>query len=135
MNDKIFFDSNILVYAHTDVDGRKQLVAQKLIADNFSFISTQVLQEIANTLNKKFKHPWIDVEKTLTDSIRNNNLYTNNQQTVIEACRLAQRYQFSFYDSLIISAALQSDCSILYSEDLNNGQVIEGKLKIINPFI
>jgi predicted nucleic acid-binding protein len=48
---------------------------------------------------------------------------------------IAEKYRYSFYDSLIISAALSSGCKILFSEDLHHGQLIEGKLKIVNPFL
>ena len=58
----------------------------------------------------------------------------NSEKTIFEACHLAARYQFSFYDSLILSAALECECSILYSEDMSHGQVIEKKLTITNPF-
>ena len=67
----------------------------------------------------------------------NDNVFidSNIPITVKEACKNAQKYKFSFYDSLIISAALECDCNILYSEDLHNGQLIENRLKITNPFI
>lgn len=133
-NGKVFLDTNVLVYAHTDVDTAKQPVAQDLILDNESFISTQVIQELANTLHRKFKHPWKSLERVLTETIRNNTFQINNERTVLDACRVAERYGFSFYDSLIISAALECGCVVLYSEDMNNNQVIDKKLKIVNPF-
>lgn len=135
MNDRVFLDSNVLVYAHTDIDDFKQSRAQQLITQNSSYISSQVIQELANTLSRKFKHPWKDVEKVLANSIKNNNLFINNEKTILEACGLADRYKFSFYDSLILSAALECECDLLFSEDLNNGQLIENKLKIVNPFV
>ena len=55
-------------------------------------------------------------------------------QTVREAIRLGERYQLSMWDSLIVAAALLSDCEILYSEDLQDGQVFDERLKIVNPF-
>lgn len=135
MNGSVFLDSNILVYAHTDLNARKQLIAQKLITDELSFISTQVIQELANTLRRKFSHAWKDIEKVIEDSIQRNYLHINKEKTILKACRLADRYHYSFYDSLIIAAVLECDCSILYSEDLNNGQIIEKKLTIVNPFL
>ena len=75
------------------------------------------------------------MEKVLANSIKNNNLFINNEKTILEACGLADRYKFSFYDSLILSAALECECDLLFSEDLNNGQLIENKLKIVNPFV
>lgn len=134
MKDSVFFDTNILVYAHTDLDILKQSVAQKLIAANQSFISTQVLQELGNTLNRKFKHTWNDVAKVLIDATANNSLYINVENTIRQACQIAARYGFSFYDSMIVSAALESNCTTLYSEDLHDGQVIDGKVTVKNPF-
>jgi len=134
MSDSIFLDTNILVYAHTDLDTAKQSVAQKLITENPSIISTQVLHELANILSKKFKFPWTDVLIVLEDATINSNLYINTENTIRKACQIASRYKFSFYDSLIISATLVNDCSILYSEDLQNNQIIEGKLTVKNPF-
>ena len=134
MNDNIFLDTNILVYEHTDMDPVKQSVAQKLITDERSFISTQVLQELANTLNRKFKHNWKDVKNVLEEACTNNNLHSNTQITIMQACEIAMRYGFSFYDSMIISAAIDSNCTTLFSEDLQDGQIIYEKLTIQNPF-
>jgi len=131
----IFFDTNILVYAHTDIDPVKQSIAQELILNSEAFISTQVIQELSNTLHRKFKHSWKDIEKVVSESITNNTLHTNNDFTILQACRIAERYLFSFYDSLIIAAALESNCHVLYSEDLNPGQIIDSKITIANPFL
>lgn len=135
MSGKVFFDTNVLVYAHTDIDTVKQSIAQNLILNNESFISSQVIQELANTLFRKFKHTWKDIEKVVTEAIDNNSLQINSGQTVLKACKIAERYAFSFYDSLIIAAAIECECTVLYSEDMNHGQIIEEKLKIINPFL
>jgi len=135
MNDKVFLDSNILIYSYSFTESDKQQTARKLIIENNSFISTQVLQELVNTLTRKFKFNYDDALRALEESCINNYVLTNSEKTITSACKIADRYGFSFYDSLIISSALESDCSILYSEDLNNGQVIERKLKIVNPFI
>lgn len=135
MSGKVFFDTNVLVYAHTDIDTVKQSIAQNLILNNESFISSQVIQELANTLFRKFKHTWKDIEKVISEAIDNNSLQINSGPTVLKACKIAERYAFSFYDSLIIAAAIECGCTVLYSEDMNHGQVIEEKLKIINPFL
>lgn len=62
-------------------------------------------------------------------------MHINNDYTILQACRIAERYLFSFYDSLIIAAALESKCYMLYSEDLNPGQIIDSKITIVNPFL
>ncbi|HEY2582684.1 MAG TPA: PIN domain-containing protein [Mucilaginibacter sp.] len=134
MNGKVFLDTNILVYAHTDFDTVKQLVAQQIITDNNSFVSTQVLQELTNTLNRKFKVTWNSVEAVLRDVTVNNSLHVNTSGTIFSALNVANRYNYSFYDCMIISAALESNCSVLYSEDLQDGHIINKILTIKNPF-
>jgi predicted nucleic acid-binding protein len=128
MNDSVFLDTNILVYTYSDTEIEKQAMARKLVLGNFSFVSTQVLQELANTLNRKFKKPWSEITVAVKE------VHTNSEATILQACKIADRYKFSFYDSLVIAAALECNCSKLYSEDLNHLQRIEGKITIINPF-
>lgn len=134
MNAKAFVDTNNLVYAHTDLDPRKQSIAQNLILENDTWVSTQVLQELANVLFKKFGKSWTEVEQVLNNVAEAHSIHTNSESTIAEACRLAATYRYSFYDSMIISAALECGCATLFSEDLSGGQIIEGKLKIVNPF-
>jgi predicted nucleic acid-binding protein len=135
MNDKVFLDTNIVVYAHTDLDVSKQSKAQLIMKSQNSIISTQVLQETANILNKKLKQSWLDIGKVLDELANNTNVHINNETTVIKACSIADQYKFSYYDSLIISAAIESEASTLYSEDMHHNQLIENKLRIVNPFI
>lgn len=134
MNGKCFLDSNVIIYAHTDLDVRKQQVAQQIIAAEDTTISTQVLQETTNTLSKKFQFAWPDIQTVLNEAAANNTLHTNSFPTITDACRIAERYRFSFYDSLIIAAAIESGCQRLLSKDLQDGQVIDNVLKIENPF-
>ena len=133
---KVFIDSNVVIYVYSSSEKSKQQVARKIVKENYTVISTQVLQEMSNTLGRKYKLDYSSIKETLQECIYSNNeVYTNQQQTILKACDVAERYQFSFYDSLIISAALDSNCNILYSEDLQHNQIIDGVLTIINPFI
>ena len=137
MNDKstCFLDSNLLIYAHTTLDQSKQQRIQQLIAEEYTFISTQVLKETANVLFRKFRFPWMTIQQVLQEMQQNNQVYTNTAMTIQLACGIAQRYQFSFYDSLIIGSALEAGCITLYSEDMQHEQVIEKRLTIRNPFL
>lgn len=135
MKDKIFLDTNILVYSYSAVEQNKQTIARELITKNISFISTQVLQELTNTVTKKFKFSYANAAIAIKECCQNCNLHTNNSDTILQACIIAERYGYSFYDSLIIAAALEIGCTILYSEDLNNKQIIFNSLTIINPFV
>lgn len=135
MNDKVFLDTNILVYSYSSTEKNKKKIARKLIAESNSYISTQVIQELLNTVTKKFGIKWGQAKNAANESLQNNTLFVNNKETIIKACDLARKYRYSFYDSLIISAALSCDCEILFSEDLQHDQIIEDSLKIINPFL
>jgi predicted nucleic acid-binding protein len=134
MSDNIFLDSNVLVYSYSNSELDKQSIARKLIAESNSFISTQVLQELCNIVTRKFKFSYEQAISAINESSRNNNIHTNTESTILQACRLADRYGFSFYDCLIISAAIECNCSTLFSEDLNDGQIISESLVIKNPF-
>ena len=135
MNGKVFLDSNILIYSYSNSESGKQLIARKLITENDSIISTQVLQELTNTVTRKFKFSYTDAEKAIQECYQNNDLHINTEDTIIQACRIAGQYGFSFYDSLIISAALECNCATLYSEDMQHNQRIDERLTIINPFL
>jgi predicted nucleic acid-binding protein len=134
MKGRVFLDSNILVYSYSSTEIEKQQIARSLISANHSFISTQVLQELSNILTKKFKFEYAEAILAIEEGCQNNSLHTNTSKTIIKACSIADRYKFAFYDSLIISAALECKCDVLYSEDLTHGQQIDGTLVIKNPF-
>lgn len=134
MSDSIFLDTNILVYAYSDTELQKQTIARKLVSENISFISTQVLQELSNTLSRKFKKSWPEITDAVKEVSLSNLVHANSEATIQQAIKIADQYKFSFYDSLIIAAALECKCSKLYSEDMSHGQLIEKQITIINPF-
>jgi len=135
-NRKIFLDSNIVIYTYCNNSIDKQQKARELFLNKNIAISTQVLQETANTLYRKFKADFHTIRSLLEECVRNvSTLHVNTDKTVFQACDIAERSQYSFYDSLIIASALEAECQILYSEDMQHHQSIEGKLKIINPFL
>lgn len=96
MNDKIFLDTNILVYSYSNSEPQKQTVAINLIANNNTFISTQVLQELVNTKTRKFKLSYFDAINALIECCQNNNLHINTSETISQACKIAERYRFFF---------------------------------------
>ena len=130
--ERIFIDSNVMIYAYFKQDEKKQRVSKQLIAQN-AVISTQVLQEMTNTLHRKMKVDYSIVRSILQECLQNCDINTNTSDTVFLAIDIAKRYGFSFYDSLIIAAALESKCTTLYSEDMHDNQRIEN-LTIKNPF-
>jgi predicted nucleic acid-binding protein len=133
---KIFLDSNVVVYAYCNNKADKQKTAKQLFAEKDVVISTQVLQETANILFKKFNVDFNIIRPLLNECVRNvTTFHVNTHETVIKACVIAEGYRLSFYDSLIIASALETNCDFLYSEDMQHNQIIEKKLRIINPFL
>ena len=135
MNDKLFFDTNVLVYCYTDTEPDKKNIAVSLAQSPEAWVSTQVLQDLSNKIQKKFTKDWKEVAATIEEVCKNFIVFTNEPSTLLDAVQIANRYGYSLYDCLIISSALTAGCSILYSEDMQHGQLIDEKLKIINPFL
>jgi predicted nucleic acid-binding protein len=133
MSGKAFFDSNVLIYAMVSGDARRDR-AQQLLALG-GIISVQVLNEFVAVMRRKMRLPWEDVTEAL-DAIRV--LCPSPVSITLEtheaALKIAQKYGFGIYDALIASSALGASCSTLYSEDLQDGQVIDEELTIRNPF-
>ena len=135
MKDKpAFLDSNVCLYLLGE-DSPKKFTAEKLLALPEIVISTQVISENINVGIKKFKFSDEKIANHINFLIRNCDVVTISVELQMKTIEIHFSYHFSFYDSLIIAAALQSNCATLYSEDLQHGQAIEGKLNIVNPFI
>lgn len=132
MSDKIFLDTNIVLYALQD-DSRKKSIALHLI-DERPCISTQVILECINITLKKLGYSKEKAFKNASFLIESCELGVIAESTLKRAFTISLRYQFSHWDSLIIASALEAGCQTLYSEDLKHEQVIDDRLIIINPF-
>ena len=133
MNDKIFVDSNVWLYLF-DKDPKKKKVALDLLSKK-PLISTQVIAENVNVCLRKLSLDHQTVDQHVANLTNYCEVVLIHPSTLKSALKISKQYQFSFYDSLILAAALETDCTTLYSEDLQDGQVIEGKLRIVNPFV
>jgi predicted nucleic acid-binding protein len=133
-----FLDTNILVYAALQPDSRSD-TARAVLARR-GVVSVQVLNEFANVAHRKLRRPWPEIAQALAairvlcPAPRPLTLATHT-----EALAIAERTGYAFYDALIIAAALEAGCATLLSEDLHDGQTIEGhgipgRLTIRNPF-
>jgi predicted nucleic acid-binding protein len=133
---RVFIDTNIIVYAREKDDIKKNAMANNLfkndLADKFVFISVQVLNELYSTLSRhKVSHD--EIAKLITDLQRDMQVSSITTATINASLKLKEKYHYSWWDSLLLSSALESNCTIIYSEDMQHGQVIENSLKIINP--
>lgn len=128
-----FADTNVLVYAFAAGD-MFQPTAYGLLRNGIT-ISVQSLNEFTNVLSRKLRWDWPSVRDALT-SLRSVSQTIVPLDTSIHDSGIAifERYGFSIYDAMIVAAALHAGCDTLYSEDLHHGQLIEGRLRVINPF-
>jgi len=131
---RIALDSNILIYNHS-----LEFEEKKRIAVNFfkeiPVVSSQVVSEYINVIKRNLEIPKLELMQLCSIWLEKCIV----QPVVLSTIKLAQdliiKYDFHVFDSIIIAAALEADCDILYSEDMHNGLIVENKLKIVNPFI
>ena len=132
-----FIDSNIFIYLFDETDADKRRAAETLVQEALetgtASISFQVVQETLNTLTRKLGATRDDARRFMDAVLVPLWHIMPSRALYARALELRARYRFSFYDSLIIAAALEGGCTRLYSEDLQHGQRVE-RLVIENPF-
>jgi predicted nucleic acid-binding protein len=133
MQDKVFIDTNIILYAISTKDERKHSVAKPIVLSDAT-ISAQVINEASVNLIKKLNFTEDMVRRFINSSYQRYNIIELTKNVFIYASELREKYNFSYYDSAIVAAALVANCTILYSEDMQDGLVVTDRLKIINPF-
>jgi predicted nucleic acid-binding protein len=130
---KAFFDTNVLIYAVAENDPRSAQ-AEELLASG-GVLSVQVLNEFVSVARRKILMSWKDVTEAL-DAFRI--LCPSPLPVTVEiheaALQIAEKHSYNIYDALVVAAALEAGCSTLYSEDLHDGQTINGQLTIRDPF-
>lgn len=138
MGAEVFLDTNVLLYALApdpgmDRDPRAEVAEALLVRGGI--VSVQVLNEFCDVASRKFGKTWDAIAEMLSavDRLCGEavSLTADLQSRAVE---LSTRHRFRIYDSLIVAAALECKCRVLYSEDFQHGQVIEG-LRIENPFL
>ena len=133
----VLVDTNILVYAEDHDNPAKQTRAldlfEKLIRERAAFVSTQVLHEYFVTVTRKLGMP-VPIARRKVELLTNLNLVVLDGPDAMAAIDLHRLHGFSFWDALIVRAAQRTGCRILYTEDLQHGQLIDG-LRIENPFL
>jgi predicted nucleic acid-binding protein len=134
---KTFVDSNIWLYSliQGDHDDRHPQAADLLIQMDCPVISSQVIREVCSNLKKKTRMPEAQLRVLIHDWYQTCEVVNSNVSQHLWASRLRDSYLLSYWDSLIVAAALDAGCTILFSEDMQHEQKLENKLTIINPFI
>ena len=136
MIDKIFLDTNLWIYLYAKNPPDKYQKVVEIIKINSSslLISTQVLGELFHVLTRKNFTSKTDAITIISDLINTFPVQAINTAEVIQALEINTKYNYSYWDSLIIATALLGKCSIIYSEDMQHNQLINNKIRILNPF-
>ena len=138
MKDSVFFDTNILVYAYDTHEPKKQQIARELILSNVrnsrGWVSVQVFGEFFNVVTRKIKNPLSSAEaREAINHLSLLNVVDMDMKLVSRAIDAHQKYQTTYWDSLIIATAELANCSTLFSEDFNTTQKYFN-IAAINPF-
>jgi len=136
-SDKNFVDTNIFVYAHLDNEPEKHSKAVFLFENTLIgkkiIISAQVVNEFYSVMSK-YKYSHDEIVKFVSEISAKANIQSISFDTSKKAFYIKDRYQYSWWDSLVLASALENGCKVVYSEDMQHEQVIENSLRIINPF-
>ena len=114
----------MLIYAYAAHEPVKKAQALAASSSGERWVSTQVLIEFVSVSHRKLKSSWPDIQLALIELTANHQVMPTSPATIARATRLTDRYGFSWFDALIVAAALEGGCETLYSENLQHGQLI-----------
>ena len=134
MSVKAFVDTNVFIYTQRTDNPQKKQIAEDAINYFDCVASTQVLNELVNVFTKKYPMPIEKIEHLLKSINEISEIIVIDETIIIHALHLHGRYKMSYFDSLMIAAAIHSGCQLLLSEDMQDGLLIEDSLKIVNIF-
>ena len=131
---RCFIDTNIWLYAFIETDGEhKSVTAKSVIQKPDVVVSTQVINEVCVNLLKKVSLPEDNIQALITAFYEKYTVTDIDKVILLKASELRRNYSLSYWDSLIVANALDADCAVLYSEDMQDGLQVEQRLTIINP--
>ncbi len=129
---RAFLGSNILVYAFSS-DAR--IPVAYALPDQGGVVSTQSLNELTTVLRRKQKMSWPETRRAVDLVLKQcPSIVVLDLDLHRLGVRIAERHKLSVYDGMIVAAALIAECDILYSEDMHDGLIVDGRLRIVNPF-
>jgi len=135
MSDKVFLDTNVVVYFYSDDDERKRNAAYNVLNNNSCVTSTQVMNESCNVWFKKYQWNASKIEEHLDNiELVFDEVLAIDRNTINKALSLKDYYGYAYYDCLMLASALEGGCRIIYTEDMSGGQIVDKTLRIVNPF-
>jgi len=136
MNGKVFLDTNLIIYLYSEKEPKKRDEVYRILNEYSTVINIQSLKEVSNVLFKKFGWDGLKIKKHLDNiELVCDEILQISRNTIDNAIDIKDKYGFSFYDCVMLASALESNCNFIFSEDMSHNQIIDGKLKIVNPFI
>lgn len=131
----IAIDTNIIIYCFDEnLHSSKKIAALNIISQSPAF-SSQVLSEVINICHKRWKYSKQNLVRVANFLLQNCKLHSIDIQEIALAHQLISKHDFQYFDALIIASALNNNCTILYSEDMQHQMLVENKLTLINPFL
>ena len=127
-----FFDTNVILYLLSGDDARADRAEKELSAGGV--VSVQVLNEFASVASRKLKMSIAEIREVLATIRAVCTIVPISEETHDVGLQVAERYGLSVYDAMIVAAALLAGCETLVSEDMQDGQILEGRLQVRNPF-
>jgi len=136
MSDRFFLDTNVIIYLYSEDEAEKRNSIYRYVNNHCCITSTQALNEASNVWIKKYKWnndtimEYLDGIESVCDEI-----VLIRRKTIDQALKVKNSYGYSYYDCLMISSALESNCKTILTEDMSDGHLIYDKLTITNPFV
>ncbi len=128
-------DSNIWLYAFVEQgEPQKQTTAKQLLEQPAVVISTQIINEVCFNLRRKADFTEEQIRRLIYSFYLRYSVTALDQTIMLAAAELRSRYSFSFWDNLVVAAALHAGCKLLYTEDMQHGLFVDERLRILNPF-
>ena len=134
MKPEITLDSNVLIYAFSSQDDLKKVTAKRLLLE-CKKVSIQAINETLYVLLRKFNFEVSELYKVQKFFREKFIVTVMDTDLLSRSLEILDKYSYSYWDSMMLAAAIVNNCDIIYSEDMQNKQIIEGKLEIINPFL
>lgn len=130
----VFIDTNIWLFMIDDADEVKQNLSKRLINKNDVVITTQILNELTVNLIKKYGYTEMMIRDFIAKIYEKHKVIEMDGKIYNTASLFREKYYLGYWDSIIIAAAFEAQASMVYSDKIKDGLVIEGRLGVINPY-
>jgi predicted nucleic acid-binding protein len=132
---KIFVDTNILIYAYSSTELKKRQLSLDILSGDNIIISTQVINEFIWVMQRKFSIDLKLINQVVKGLFISYRAGIIDQEIITKAISISGKYGYSYWDSLILASAVINNCKYVYTEDMQHNQIVEKRVQIKNPFM